>query len=235
LDLPVSAVYVGGTLAAAGFEWLVTGVNGTEVTIEQDGQALEFHLVDDDALQWPFTISTAYVSDSDNPAQNVFAHAYIRPRADFASQVAPPFIRNVWDNSVPPVPGDTARRRAQLAAGGEWPTTPSFWRSYLQGSVQGNPARDADPDREPAYTGVNEGFTDEHGSFIYVATIRDELLCMRTDQMEHTVAHELGHQFGFDHSSGGLMAVSEHPACPRVPDWFTAWQLAAIRSKGVEP
>jgi hypothetical protein len=101
--------------------------------------------------------------------------------------------------------------------------------------VQGNPTRDADPDREDAYTGVTETLTHEHGSFIYAATIRDQLLCTRADQMEHTVAHELGHQFGFDHTSGGLMGVALHPACPHVPDWFTAWQLATIRSKGVEP
>lgn len=233
LDQPVSAAYVGGTLIAAGLEWTVLAVNGADVVVSDD-QPLDFHVVDDDPLQWPFAISTAYVSDSDSPLQNVFAHAYVRPRADLASQVQPPFIRNVW-NTLPPVLGEAALRKAQLAAGREWQATPSFWRAYLQGAAQAGTRRDADPNSESAHLGLTQDLNDEHGSFIFLMTLRDQLLCPRPDQLQHTVAHELGHQFGLEHSASGLMAVSDFPECPHVPGWFTAAQLQSIRSKGVRP
>jgi len=72
--------------------------------------------------------------------------------------------------------------------------------------------------------------------FVYVSAIDDHMFCPRPDQMDHTFAHELGHQFALEDNSGGIMNWDgPYPECPLAPNWFTADHLAAIRSKGIQP
>lgn len=132
------------------------------------------------------------------------------------------------------LPEHSQLRRAQLAAGREWATAPSFWRSYMQGATQYHSRFDGDPDIEGSALGITEQYTDEHGSFIFIGAVQDYIFCPRPDLLKHTVAHELGHQFGLLDQSGGIMQWSEPPECIAVPDWFTASHLDAIRSKGVQ-
>jgi len=84
LDKIISALYTGATLAVAGLDWSVAGVNGADVTVVED-QALPFVLTDDDpnvTTNPAFPVSSIYLKDNDNPAENVFAQAYLRPKRD---------------------------------------------------------------------------------------------------------------------------------------------------------
>lgn len=237
LDKAISALYTGGTLAVAGLDWTVSAVNGADVTVVED-QALPFVLTDDDpnvTANPAFPVSSVYLKDNDNPAENVFAQAYVRPKRDLVGTVTPPFIRNIWGR-LPPRPGDADLRKAQLAAGREWQSTLAFWVSYVQGASQANARDDADPDDEGSYLGWSEGFDDRHGLFVFVDAINDHQFCPRSDQMDHTLAHELGHLFGLADNSGGIMAWDgPFPECPLSPNWFTSGHMAVIRSKGVQP
>jgi hypothetical protein len=228
LDKTVPASYVGGTLDIAGLDWTVAGVNGSDVMVAED-QRLPFVLTDDDDPNaTAFPVSSVYLQDNDNPAENVFAQAYVRPKQDLIGTVTPPFIRNVWRD-------DAASRQAQLAAGREWQSAPAFWVSYVQGASQADAKHDMDPDDEGSYLGWSEGYDDRHGLFVYVTAIDDHQFCPRPDQLDHTFAHELGHHFGLEDNSGAIMNWDTPPACILAPNWFTALHLASIRSRGVTP
>lgn len=227
IDLPTRpGIFDGGTMEVWGSTWMVatSGLGNVEVVADV---AWPLALVDDDAAETPFYPTSLYLSCSDSAGCNIFAQAYIRPAWDLVGTVTPPFKRNVRN-----LIADVA---AQLAAGREFPTHASFWRAYLQGAFQSDVLRDMDPNMEGSYLGLTGGYDDQRGSLLFAESIADFQFCPRADQMDHTLVHELGHQFGLFDRTGGVMDFSIEPHCDTVHDWFTAEHLAEIRAKGVRP
>jgi hypothetical protein len=202
----------------------------------EPGPELRFHLVDDDAVTHPFSVSSRLITDCQgnvdceaDPSRNLFAQAYVTVKYDLPSvQALASFQRNV--------PDATAAYKDQLARGRDLTTLSSlgYWAGYIQGAFQGDALADGDPDAEGAL-GVIQGATpdlvDTFGSLLFVEGIRDFSAILDTScpfdlNLTESMAHELGHQFGLRHAEGAIMSQ----AC-NVPHFFEAYSLSAIRNR----
>jgi hypothetical protein len=222
----LDAAYNGGAFKVAGVTWTIAAINGTRVETTEAG-ALPFRVYDDDQTWWPFAVDLSLLQATDDPARNLLAQAYIRPKYDLPSdgRIAP-FVRNVTVTDEFP-----NAARDQLARGRDTTTRDSdtYWVAYLQGAFQFGVAEDNDSMLEQAAQGFTPDLSAASGSLILLESQRDFLLehseCSSIREWAVTVAHELGHQFGLTHALGGLMADVQ---CV-YPANFTAISLSQIR------
>lgn len=179
------------------------------------------------------------MEDSDDPAQNVFAAAYIRPVRDGGGNMANntsniPLNLNV-SSTIPDISNQLALGRNSGAY-----ESNDFWVVYVQVGYQPGPPDDNDPYNENELTGVTirlggvsvDTVVDSsgvprggEGALVFIETMRD------ADRQEGlgsvrnrvgTAPHEIGHQFGLQGdarnfgimSSGGgiepLVFIPEH-------------------------
>ncbi|HEY9403355.1 MAG TPA: hypothetical protein VIQ24_11880 [Pyrinomonadaceae bacterium] len=163
---------------------------------------------------------TTLLQDSDTPAQNVFALAYVRPiydigdNNDFVSFVlnsptAAAGLRATYDF-------DTVGTAADAG----------FWTVYLLSAYQSEAAADADPSTEGAILGQVDDINGQ-GANVYNEVLRPgELTITAAVNNAATTAHEIGHLFNGMHTDGGLMAQST----TRTTTAFSDQTLARIRS-----
>jgi hypothetical protein len=170
------------------------------------------------------------MEDSDNPDNNIFADAYIRP--NYAWAEGKPGYN---DNDVPfklNIPGtdpdDPVPINQQIALGRDSvnDASSSFWISYLQIGYQHVVNMDKDPNSEGGAGGATTsvGSVDEisgctnvprggAASILFIETMRDsDVYRVPTgDLRSRTAPHEVGHQFGLqgDTQTGfGIMSYS---------------------------
>ncbi len=202
----------------------------------------EFTLVDDDDFNsddGPFSLNGdngedigalaatfSFMKESDDPRENLFAAAYIRPVYDEAGVVndsdEAPFLRNIanirtvedfdallspWRNSQPNESSD-------------------YWVVYVQLGYQPEVAKDLDPDSEKPLLGstdfrsntlVNEVLNacgvlrGANHSLLYLETIREYARLHGSARYLARVApHEVGHQFGLQGDEPGFAIMSDH-------------------------
>jgi hypothetical protein len=232
LSPALPGAFVGGTLRVAGQDWPIVAVSGGDVTVGGT-QEIPAHLVDDDAAEHPFAVSTALLQPVADPTQNPFAQAYVIPRlwTPPGATLTAPFTRNVCGDCQPSSLDELQAVVAALTAGRDSPaSTPAFWIAYVQGAFQLSTRRDDDPNAESAALGMAPGLCDASGAMILTESLRDAIAnggltgCVNYDSK--TSAHEVGHQFGLTHECGGIMAQG----CG-APRFFTARALAGIRAR----
>jgi hypothetical protein len=223
-NIPPNINYSGGNLEVGGVEFTIVHTQNNIVTVMEEPE-LPFRLEDDDQDMGPYLkkpdegdekqnntlFSLMQTSDKDD--KNRFAVAYVKPVYDLTSSQQPPFNRNVDVGAT--IQTQDQEARDQLTAGRDAISTPSFWRVYIQGSLQEDRRRDLDPDSEAIMTAL--GWTpdfDSRGSLIFVEVARDaaEILKARGRRdltkellLRITVLHEVGHQFGLGDNTGGIM------------------------------
>ena len=145
---------------------------------------------------------------NDNPTENVFAAAYIRPVYDgggsaLNNETNIPFRLNIADNS--PAEEDTINFGQDSASD----ANDAFWIVYVQLTYQGDLIFDNDPDSEQAQGGVTLTFGSANdasatvpvprggnSSLIYLEANTDHARDFVNDWRKRTAPHEVGHQFG---------------------------------------
>jgi len=197
---------------------------------------IPFELVDDDATPHPFNVDTSLMQDSDDPARNLFAPAYIQPVDDLGpGSKEAGFNRNVENNLV--------EIQDQLAGGREKVSKNEYWVAYIQGAFQGpatGPLADADPNSEPIPGGATPTYDVDppsdlrQGSLIFAEGARDRLavlraagFCLNINFLAQTTIHEVGHQFGLDEGDG----IMSGGCVPLADQHFVPADLAAIRGR----
>lgn len=146
---------------------------------------------------------TSLVMNSDNPTENAFAPAYIRPIYDIGdNNDLVRFVANVAE--------DTPAAKSVLYDFDNQVTEArtDFWTVYLLGAYQFTTALDGDPDGENPL-GTIAGVVDDINGV--GASVFHEVIRPREGQITGIVnsssvtAHEIGHLFGANHKEGGLM------------------------------
>ncbi|MGI8811442.1 MAG: hypothetical protein ACR2IH_02805 [Pyrinomonadaceae bacterium] len=173
----------------------------------------------------PMPDTSLLTQDSDDPATNVFAPAYIHPRYDigdnndnvaFSGNYAtarPADIQNQYDFD----------QRATQASS-------SFWTVYILGAYQFTTPLDGDPYTEDTFYGyVDNVFPLAEGASIFLETNRSKEYppdwASRPVGQRYTVAHEVGHLFNGSHAQPGLMKTT----ADRSSGSFGPLTLARIR------
>jgi len=180
-------------------------------------------LSDGDQGEYVPTPDTNLLQDSDNPAQNVFAAAYVKPIYDLSgSRNDVPFVANT------PEPGGasdlipTYRFDAQQTE-----ADPGFWTVYLLGAYQYTIGMDNDPDGEGGPIGIVDDINGVGASvFNELFTSHEGFNPTPIVNPAATAAHEIGHLFGGQHTDGGLMKQSRD----RTEITFSPTTLNVIRS-----
>lgn len=176
-----------------------------------DGTALDGD-VGEDVNELSETLSL--MQDSDDPDQNIFAVAYIRPEYDWA------IFQNYNTNNIPfnlNVANNSTAISTQLSLGQNSLDDESsdFWIVYIQLGYQGDVNIDSDPNSENGIAGTGLGTSLDlisscsgvpkggNGSLVYLEAARDVEENTRTPQgnitlpfKKKTAPHEVGHQFG---------------------------------------
>jgi len=177
----------------------------------------------------------AWLQDSDQRAENLFADAYVRPVLDGGGNTTNNQANLALDLNV-----EDSKLTASIVAGKQATGTNDFWISYLQAQFQGPLQRDNDPDNEVdpttgflARLGITPNFGD--ASLIYIESYRDG--CGGTDAaagirsgIREVVVHEVGHQFTGQHTDGGIMGPYLSGTCLPPQNSFTDKTLNRIRS-----
>ena len=148
---------------------------------------------------------------NDNPEQNIYAPAYIRPVYDGGGDLANNRSDEIFFENVPL----GTSTDAQMAQNSVEKEKDAFWVVYVQLCYQGPLNMDMDLNTEFALLGitdsdqvldVNDSVTSStgvrrggEGSLIYLETMRDAFVnapLTSLDVDKRTVPHEVGHQFG---------------------------------------
>ena len=217
------------------------GVNAT-VRVQNDAggappvnQPFDLHDDDNDAVL-PRLPDLGWMQDSDNPQQNLFAWAYIRPVDDggggTTGEQGFPFDVNTEDDNEALNESYYTKRQSTNSNSND------YWVVYLLSAFQGPVFRDGDPNDQPARIGVCSFVGQAPGTIcgnvllFYVEAYRDACGGLDTapgirSGLQATVVHEVGHSFGADlfHTEGGIMAQG----CLKAPQ-FTEITLNRIRS-----
>jgi hypothetical protein len=214
--------FEGGVLAIPGvgiFPVLINGINniGVQGLVPTSASGLPFVLVDDDDFNSDdstakdgddaedvdsLTTTFSLMQDSDDPAANAFAPAYIRPIYDGGGNTSNdsgrvPFVLNVASGSV--------ETQINLGHDSEAAEGNDFWVVYMQVGYQGRPDADEDPNGEGATGGTSVTYATGHtatseatvprggpGSLVYMETMRDFGLLFPTTAAPHEVGHQMG-------------------------------------------
>lgn len=165
---------------------------------DDDFNGDDLNLLDGDDGENVTAPDTSLVQDSDDPGENVFAPAYVRPIYDIGdNNDLVPFVLNVAK--------DTAAARIATydfdTVGTE--ADPAFWTVYLLGAYQYIRKEDADPDAEflTSTLGVVDAINGR-GASVYNEVVRETPV---SGVNAITTAHEIGHLFNGQHTDGGLM------------------------------
>jgi hypothetical protein len=159
------------------------------------------------------------MQNSDNPTDNVYAPAYIRPVYDGGGNAANDsgnvgFILNNVDNGPATLSQINSGRNSGSIE------SDNFWVVYVQIAYQPDPTEDSDPGTESAAGGYTpsytNGTTDEvtssasvtrgaDGSLLFIETVRDRIRYPPLSIMDTIAApHEVGHQFGLKGDAAGF-------------------------------
>lgn len=164
---------------------------------------------------------TSLIQNSDNPSENVFAPAYVRPIYDVGdnnSSVAFKLNSNTTSaaNIIATYDFDAKASEANV----------NFWTVYLLGAYQAWTTEDADPAAEGAVLGIVDNLNGQ-GANVFNEVLRAQEITITTVvNNAATTAHEIGHLFNGAHSDGGLMAQST----TRTSIAFDPITIATIRS-----
>ena len=156
-----------------------------------------------------------FLQDSDDPAVNLFAPAYIQPVYDADGSGPAPFRLNLTLNAAGQAFLDQSRGSGPAESG-------SYWVAYVQHGYQPDAKKDNDPDQEkqtpcaetigtfaPASTVVSATTVPRggHDSVIYLETQRE---CGSSPlSLSTTVPHEVGHQFGLEDTKNAGTLMNE--------------------------
>jgi hypothetical protein len=145
---------------------------------------------------------TSLVQDSDNPSQNVFAPAYVRPTYDIGdNNDLVPFVLNVAE--------DTSAAKIATYDFDNVATEASqdFWTVYLLGAYQYTTDYDADgPATEVDIIGGAVDAINGRGASVFNEVLRpSEIGNQPVINKAQTAAHEIGHLFNGRHEDNGLM------------------------------
>jgi hypothetical protein len=226
--------FEGGLLRIEGIgDFPVIASSRTKVTVTgsvafSQAVAKAFTLVDDDDFNAndasglrgdegevvaPTGLTFILMQDSDNPAENIYAAAYLRPRYDGGGALsfngAAPFVLNILTEPRDPsffIPQMAVAQNSN-APGIE---SDAFWVVYIQLAYQGGLTEDLDPKKgEVPIGGITdriEFFDDAtsevsvpqggQGSLAFLEDDRDADLTLGHDFRIRTAPHEIGHQFG---------------------------------------
>lgn len=163
------------------------------------------------------------MQDSDLPAQNIFAPAYIRPVYDGGGSASNHSSSVAFSLNVANVAGSINNQLSlgRNSAGNE---RDDFWVVYLQIGYQGDETQDIDSSTEPAAGGATTYFAAAdtvtssagmpqggEGSLVFIEGSRDGDLTLRfgDDFKLRTAPHEVGHQFGLRGDAAGLGVMSQ--------------------------
>ena len=185
-----------------------------------DGAALDGDMDNEDVVALAQTFSRMQYSD--NPTDNVYAPAYIRPDYDGGGNIANnngnvAFVLNEVDNPSLVL----SQINAERSSWGD--ESDNFWVVYIQVAYQPGTNEDSDPDTDDSVGGYTPpyigGSTDEvtssagvtrgaDGSLIFIETMRDRVRYPPISIIDTIAApHEVGHQFGLkgDMPTFGIM------------------------------
>ena len=181
---------------------------------------LRFKLYDDDDFNQDDTLldgdegellplpDMSLLANSDDPAKNKLAAAFIRPTYDLAKGFAP---------FVPNAPSDRcgeATDQSEIYAfnnqGSE--ADPEFWTIYALNAYQDIPTKDADPAVEYLVFGAADDFAGK-GFALFHEGFAEYLRYLAQEGLEpppfpglaDVAVHEVGHLFWGDHGDGGIM------------------------------
>ncbi|HEX7184636.1 MAG TPA: hypothetical protein VF756_22620 [Thermoanaerobaculia bacterium] len=142
---------------------------------------------------------TSLVQDSDDPGQNVFAPAYVRPIYDIGdNNDLVPFVLNVAKDAPTAIIATYDFDSVGTEADDD------FWTIYLLGAYQFIRREDMDPVTEPVATlGIVDAINGR-GASVYNEVGR-EAATVVSGINAVTTAHEIGHLFNGQHTDGGLM------------------------------
>jgi hypothetical protein len=170
--------------------------------------------------------NTTRIQDSDNPNDNLFAPAYVRPIYDIPdNNGSVPFVLNTQSESGQ---GIRATFDFDNVASED---DDDFWTAYVLNSYQCDPRGDTDPLAEQNTNFVALAVTDAlngQGSALFLEMFAEyDGVLTPIDRPPYTVGHEFGHLFGSDHPDGGLMAET---GTPQRTGSFSAITINRIRS-----
>lgn len=165
---------------------------------------------------------TSLIQDSDSPALNVFAAAYVRPTYDIGdNNDLVSFKLNMDTTSATTIIANYDFDAIATQADA------NFWTVYLLGAYQGRTTEDHDPVTDSAIVGIVDNLNGQ-GANVFNEVIRPpESTNTGVVNNAATTAHEIGHLFNGQHSDGnGLMAQSIN----RTSITFDPTTLNTIRS-----
>jgi hypothetical protein len=195
LENSVNTVVVPGNVVAAGASFTLFDDDDFN---DDDGANL-----DGDEGENVTTPDTSLIQDSDDPSENVFAPAYVRPTYDIGDNED--FVSFVL-NEVSYDALDLIATYDFDSAGTE--ADDEFWTVYLLGAYQHTTSADADPNLEGAVLGIVDAINGQ-GASVFNEVLRDrETPITPVVNNAATTAHEIGHLFRGIHEDEGLMAQS---------------------------
>jgi hypothetical protein len=188
---------------------VLSQVTGWHFTLfdDDDFNGDDVALNGDEGDKLPFPDMTL-LADSDDPAKNKLAAAFIRPTYDLGKGFAP-FLANAIPDRCHKDGGDLSELYAFDHQASE--ADPEYWTIYALSAYQWLPDEDADGDGDGTFGAVDD-FNGKGFALFYEGIadyVRANVLSALTPNPLITPAniavHEAGHLFWGDHGDGGIM------------------------------
>jgi len=151
--------------------------------------------------------------NSDDPAKNIYAAAYIRPVYDGAGE--PGNTNNqtseIFFTNIPSANNNNTNILAQFSQGSKDNENDAYWVAYVQLCYQGDETADNDPNSESGEAGItlqqgpsvdfitSSAFLEgafSPGSLVYMEVMKDIAVERSSNARKAVAPHEVGHQFG---------------------------------------